>query len=115
MVTRNRARDRLILFGSGVVFLLVILGIAIFVPNPSEFAASVFWVVLALAGAGFSAFLPGALNVELPLGAKAGGALAVFLIIYFFGPSIQNYVNVSGVANVVGDTAGDVSIEVNSP
>lgn len=73
-------------FAFGVVFLAAMLTIAIFVPNPSPFASFVFRVVLAMAAAGVAALIPGFLQVNVPPYIRAGGAIAVFVIVYWFNP-----------------------------
>ena len=74
----------------GVLFVLVLLAIAIFIPNPTKFQEFVFRVVLSLAAAGVGAALPGFLHVKMPLWGKglisAGGALALFVVIYQINP-----------------------------
>lgn len=87
----------LVAFVSGVVFLLLLLAIATYLlvregtrPVPPE-AMYIFRVVLALAGAAFAAILPGFLNIETKLVAvavQAGGALAVFVLIYRINPPV---------------------------
>jgi Protein of unknown function (DUF4019) len=85
----------LLAFVFGVTFVCVMLGFALFVPNPSNFSQWVFITVLALASAGVGAVIPGMLNVELPF-AKAGGALALFIIVFATKPAI-----VGVTANIV--------------
>ena len=82
-------------FVSGIVFLLILLGIGVYIlvrkddkKVPKE-AMYIFRVVLALAGAAFAAILPGFLNIETKFAAiaiQAGGALAVFIVIYWINP-----------------------------
>lgn len=45
-------------------------------------------VCLSLVAAGLSAFLPGALKVVLPGGIRAGGALAVFALVFWKAPDL---------------------------
>lgn len=75
---------------SGLVFLFFILIAAIFIPEPSSFQIFVFRVVIALAAASFGATIPGFLNANLPVWGKgaiaAGGALALFVIIFNINP-----------------------------
>jgi HEAT repeat protein len=79
--------------GAVLVLLLFALGVYILVrgdqkPIPS-LATFIFRVVLSLAGAAFAAILPGFLNIQakvLSLAIQAGGALAVFVIIYRINP-----------------------------
>jgi len=75
---------------SGIVFLITLLVIAVFIPDPTRFQLLGFRVVLALAAAGFAAAISGFLTVNLPLWGRgtitAGGALAVFAIVYQVNP-----------------------------
>jgi hypothetical protein len=71
----------------GVAFVVVMLMIAVLFPRPTVFQVFVFRVVLALAAAGVAAMIPGFLNVELGTAVCAGGAIAVFVIIYFLNPA----------------------------
>ncbi len=83
----SKSKQRIAATVFGVVFLSVILIIALVVKNPTPFQEWVFNVVLALAGAGVAATIPGFLNVEVSPVARAGGALAVFIVIFFFKPA----------------------------
>ncbi|HYO51707.1 hypothetical protein [Archangium sp.] len=90
--------QELVAWGSGVAFLLLLLGIAVAIlilgPDrkvPQE-AMLIFRVILALAGAGFAAVLPGFLEIEgtsTKFALRAGGALAAFLVLYFWNPPVQ--------------------------
>lgn len=71
----------------GIIFIVVLLLLALFVPEPTKFQYEIFRVVLALAAAGFAAILPGAISAKLPWGIGAVGSLAVFSIVYFFSPA----------------------------
>jgi uncharacterized integral membrane protein len=88
---RNFARasrnDKMLAFAFGVVFLLIVIGLAIFNPDPSDFSYTVFRIVLALAAAGVGAVLPGFLTVYVGNWVRAGGAIALFVIVYFFAPA----------------------------
>lgn len=83
----NKGSQQLIAFVFGVVFTSVLLILAIFFPNPTGFQFIVFRIVLALAAAGVAAMIPGILEVELSNWIKAGGALSVFIITYFYNPA----------------------------
>lgn len=74
-------------FSFGVVFVSAIILIAIFRPNPTAFEYAIFRIVIALAAAGVGAILPGFLDVTFKTWLRAGGALAVFVIVYFFAPA----------------------------
>ena len=77
-------------FAFGAVFIVVMLIIAIRIPYPSGFQILTFRVTLALAAGGIAAMLPGFLNVDIPIGVRAGGALAAFAAIYFVNPASMN-------------------------
>ncbi len=65
----------------------LLITIAFWFPYPSSFQYVVFRIVLALAAAGVAAFIPGFLSVILSGWLRAGGAMAVFVIVYFFSPA----------------------------
>jgi hypothetical protein len=73
--------------GVGVIFILISVLLIILYPNPSPAQYQVFKIVLALACAGFAAAIPGAIDVGVGHAVRAGGAMAVFVIIYFFSPA----------------------------
>jgi hypothetical protein len=85
------ARSRLetwLAFTFGVIFLAVLLSLATIVKNPEPFAVRIYLTVLALAGAGAGAVLPGFLDLRYKSVFRAGGSLAVFALIYLNSPSI---------------------------
>jgi len=74
----------------GVVFVSVILVLNVFIKNPTPSQYETFKAVLALAAAGVGGILTGFIRIEGTINKvviRAGGALALFLIIYFFSPS----------------------------
>ena len=81
----------IIAFVFGVVFVITLLVIAVRFPNPTPFQYNIFRIILSLASAGVAAMIPGFLNVDINsttgLLIRAGGALAVFVIVYFFNPA----------------------------
>jgi len=81
------SHERLAVFLFGVVFVVALLVLAVVFPEPSPFQYTVFRIVLALAAAGIAAFIPGFLEVEVGSVVKAGGAIAVFVVVYFFSPA----------------------------
>lgn len=83
----TKQQERILAYGFGVFFVATVLIIALFIPNPSPFRYEVFKIVLAIACAGVAAFIPGFLNVEVGRWVRAGGAIAVFIIIFFFSPA----------------------------
>jgi hypothetical protein len=78
-------------FAFGVVFIITLLTLAIRFPHPSPFQYTIFRIVLSIAAAGVAAMVPGFLSLEVTsatlLLIRAGGALAVFVIVFFFKPA----------------------------
>jgi hypothetical protein len=73
-------------FAFGVVFLTTILVTALFKPDPTPYQYAVFRIVLALAAAGIGAILPGFFEIRNKV-VSAGGALAMFLVVFFGAPA----------------------------
>ncbi|HXO19319.1 MAG TPA: hypothetical protein VOA87_05255 [Thermoanaerobaculia bacterium] len=82
-----RYQQRHLAFVFGVVFVVVLVVLAIAVPNPTPFQYTVFRVLLALAAAGVAATIPGFLQVTIADWLRVGGALAVFVIVFFYNPA----------------------------
>lgn len=80
-----------IAFVFGVTFIVGLMVLAVAFPKPTPFQYKVFRIVLSLAVAGAAAMVPGFINLEVSLTAglliRAGGALAVFVIVFFFNPA----------------------------
>lgn len=89
-------------FSFGVVFVVAIMVIAIYRPNPTPFEYTIFRIVIALAAAGVGAILPGFLNVSFKNLLRAGGALALFVVVYFFAPALPTPVD-APVDEPIGD------------
>lgn len=91
----DRRLQTLLAFGFGVLFVGAILVLATVFPTPTKTQYEVFRIVIALAGGGVGAVIPGLLDLQMNLGLteqqklaiRAGGALAVFVIIYFYSPA----------------------------
>jgi hypothetical protein len=83
--------NTLLAFAFGVLFVSAMLGFAVGFPNPTPFQFNVFIVVLALAAGGVGSVLPGTLSVNLPNlpAVRAGGAIAMFVLVLVFRPVIQ--------------------------
>ena len=79
--------EKILAFVFGVIFVVVLLYAAFAVPNPTAFQYTVFRIVLALAAAGVAGMFSGFLNIKISNWLKAGGALAVFAIVYFYAPA----------------------------
>ena len=74
----------------GLLLLLLLLYVAGTNPNPSPFQIRLYLVLLALASASFAALIPGLLRVALDgpgVGIRAAGALAVFVLVFFYEPA----------------------------
>lgn len=76
----------LLAFWFGLFFVLTLLGLAVFVPSPTDAQFFVFRVVLALAAAGIGAIIPGLIEVSVSIYVRAGGAIALFVLVYLFNP-----------------------------
>ena len=77
------------LLAVGLGLILLILVIAVLIPHPTPFQYIVFRTTLALAAACVASALPGffEFNPEVPkAGIAAGGALAVFVLVYMWNP-----------------------------
>jgi hypothetical protein len=78
-------------FVFGLVFVITLIVLAIKFPKPTPFQYTIFRSVLALAAAGIAAMVPGFLTINLSETNKflisAGGALGVFVIVFFFNPA----------------------------
>ena len=83
----QKSHEKILAFTFGVIFVVVLLVAAFAVPNPTAFQYTVFRIVLALAAAGVAAMFSGFLNLQISNWLKAGGALAVFAIVYFYAPA----------------------------
>ncbi|HCO60747.1 MAG TPA: hypothetical protein DIT58_11220, partial [Porticoccaceae bacterium] len=89
-VRRTKTWEVITLLVLGVVVLGLVAGFYVINPAPSPSQYSTFKTLLALAVAGVGALLPGFITLEigLPKGAlRAGGAIALFAIVYFFNPA----------------------------
>ncbi|VVP85178.1 hypothetical protein PS918_02703 [Pseudomonas fluorescens] len=71
----------------GFFFIVACLILAIKYPKPTVFQYNVFSVVLAFSAAGMAIIIPETINVEIPKLVKAGGAMAVLVLIYLFSPA----------------------------
>jgi len=78
--------ERAAIFGVGVAFVFILLIIAFVFPDPTVFQLFIFRTVLALGAAGIGALIPGWLDVEFKGWLRAGGAIAMFALVYFINP-----------------------------
>ncbi|MFZ6777228.1 hypothetical protein ACO0LD_10430 [Undibacterium sp. Ji83W] len=74
----------------GVFFIIAILAINLFIPNPTPTQQETFKIVLALAAAGVAGIFAGFLHVQSKwkkFSIRAGGALAVFVVVFMINPA----------------------------
>jgi hypothetical protein len=79
--------DKILAFVFGVIFVIIMLIVAVFDRQPSPLGIVIYRVVLALAAAGIGAVVPGMIVVNVSAIIRAGGALALFVIVYWFKPA----------------------------
>jgi hypothetical protein len=103
-------------FVFGAVFMAALLVLAVAIPNPTLSQLEIFRITIALAAGGGAAIIPGLLDLHLGQGARfalrAGGALAVFVVVYFYSPArwVNDKAPVASVTTIKQDTEG-----ANSP
>ena len=83
----SKANERAAVFVFGVVFVITMIVLAVAFPKPTVWQFQVFRIVLALAAAGVAAMLPGSIEVTASKWLKAGGALAVFVVVLYLSPA----------------------------
>ncbi|WP_119270305.1 hypothetical protein [Taklimakanibacter deserti] len=92
VINMNQQTSAILAFIFGVIFVAVLLAVNILIPNPTPTQYETFRIILALAAGGVGAMIPGILNLKMSTGSnfllRAGGALAVFVIVYFFQPGL---------------------------
>src|SRR4051812_13585528 len=85
--TKVSRMDKILAFSFGIIFIAILLIVAVLIPEPSATSYTVFRIVLALAAAGVGAVLPGFISINVGGWLRAGGAIALFVIVYFFAPA----------------------------
>jgi hypothetical protein len=83
----SKGTEKVLAFVFGAVFVTALLVLAVAVPSPTPFQYTVFRIVLALAAGGVAAVIPGFLQAKVGKAIRAGGALAVFVIVFFYSPA----------------------------
>ncbi len=91
--TKSQHWEKIAVFGFGVVFISVILWIAVASPDMNENTFTIVRIVIALAAAGIGAFIPGFIDVRIPGILRAGGAMAIFGVVYFYTPPLTNVID----------------------
>lgn len=80
------AGNKYITLGIGFVFVILSFVISMVIDNPSEFKMFIIRSTFAVGCAALASFIPGWINVNIKGYVKAGGAIAIILIFYFFNP-----------------------------
>lgn len=83
----KKSTEKILAYLFGVIFVTAILIVAIVIDTPTPLQEFVFRVVISLAAAGIAAVIPGFINVDVNGFLRAGGAIAVFVIVYFTNPA----------------------------
>lgn len=83
----SKTLQTILSFSFGVIFVIALLVIAFIIPTPTDFQYTVFRIVLSLAAGGVVATFPGFIEVTLGKWLRSGGALAVFVLVYFYSPA----------------------------
>lgn len=78
--------EKIAIFAIGVAFVATLILIALFVPEPKPFPIFIFRVVLALGAGALGALIPGFIEVKFRNWLRAGGAIALFVIVYLINP-----------------------------
>lgn len=86
-VWKQKRAERWAAFAFGVVFVTAILVLVVRIPNPTPAQYQVFRIILAGSMAGALMFVPGFLDVQVGKWIRAGGAIAVLVILYFWSPA----------------------------
>ncbi|VVP85167.1 hypothetical protein PS918_02702 [Pseudomonas fluorescens] len=71
----------------GLLFIITSIVLSVRYPEPTVFQYNVFSSVLAISAAGVAAIIPGTIRVEIPKFIKAGGAIAIFIVVFLFSPA----------------------------
>jgi lysylphosphatidylglycerol synthetase-like protein (DUF2156 family) len=103
----------------GTVFLAAMLVLAVAMPSPTPSQIETFRIITALGAGGVAAVIPGLLGLRLAQGrtfaVSASGALAVFVIVYFYSPA-HWVVDASsaGTNQINQNTSGPCSPSINA-
>ncbi|MBY5637693.1 hypothetical protein HFO39_23475 [Rhizobium leguminosarum] len=79
--------EKVSIFVFGIIFFGVILALSVIFPDPTPYQYTVFRIILSLAAAGIAALVPGFIEVRYKTFIRAGGAIAVFVIVFFCSPA----------------------------
>jgi hypothetical protein len=87
--------NTLLAYVFGAVFVIAILALVVIIPNPTPVQYHFFVIVMSLAAGGVATVMTGMIDVRASFGKKlaigATGALAVFVIVFFFLPAMVGH------------------------
>ena len=111
--------ERIVGCSFGVVFIAVLLVVHIAFPDPTPTQFDTFKTILALAAAGMGGILAGFLQIEgqiQQIAVRAGGALAIFAIVFFYNPGMpeQEVKAVGASERVTFNCEGDNCTQVET-
>lgn len=104
--------EKILGFSFGVIFVSVLLVLNVLIPDPNQTQYETFKIILALAAAGIGGILTGFIQIKGVFGKlalRAGGALALFLVIYFFSPAMPKPDN-SIKQTINGDNGAQINV-----
>ncbi len=101
--------ERISIFAFGVTFVAVLLALAFAFPHPTAFQYTTCRIVLALSASAVATLISGFVVIKIPRFAKAGGALAVFIIIFFYSPAALVVDNLTAAARNLDTKHYDVA------
>jgi hypothetical protein len=117
----SRDWEKITLFVFGTFFFIVLLAIAWLDRHPSSSSWFIYICVLAMAAGGVAALLPGTINVNMHPGIRAGGALAIAVLVFYFGQNrptsdtiIQGLKSHLDGPQAAVDPSSDVYVMINS-
>jgi hypothetical protein len=84
------SHDKVAAFAFGTVFIALLLFMVKANEKISPEAFTIFRIILALAAGGIGAVVPGVLDVRMKGFLRAGGAMGMFAVVYFFSPPAPN-------------------------
>lgn len=102
--------NRILAYGAGVVFLLLLLWVA--VRKPDLEANYLIRVILAVSAGAFAAVIPGFLHFAPGKWLRAGGALAVFAMVFWGAPRVQGPVGTAQTFTVPAGTTLAAAVQM---
>jgi len=79
--------EKIFAVSCGAVLVVTMLVLAIMIPEPKPFQYLIFRIIIAVAIAGVASTIPGFIRLDINKWLHAGGAMAVFAIVYFYNPA----------------------------